>query len=288
MGKLMLKSHVKPSIVIISDASGQTCELAYERMRDQYPRLPETPTIYRNVSTVSELVKIFTSAATENTFVLYTLVVTELNRAAKELASQGRVPSRDLFDPLMADLGTWLGDTPTRLPGHDNNVQDLKRLIAMRWHNGDGSSHDVQRIAEAQVVIIGVALTTKGPVCQILATKGIIAVPVKIQYGVMPPVELLRKARGIVIVFKTSQSLLTQARRGLNKIAQRNGDEAPVPSADPTVIAEELLMVEELLRQHPSWREIDVSVRNVEETASLIEGFLAETSDRPPMLLSAL
>ena len=251
-------------VFIVSDSSGETASRAIKAALELFHGSRVTELRFPGVRTVKEIEEIVHEAASRSGFVLYTLADGSHREALRHIAQQNKVVAVDLFKELIPALSEYLHVEPAHHPSHE---EDLRRLHAMEFFRKQEDGQNPDGLLKAEFVVIGLSRMTKTPVCMRLADNGFLAANVPLALEVTPPAELFRVPAGQVFVLTMQPGRLRQYR--LQRISKLGvGDDDPY--VDPQMIARETEHVRRLAAANPRWRVIDVTHRQVEETAAEI------------------
>lgn len=135
--------------------------------------------------------------------------------------------------------------------------------------------HGIERLAEADVIVMGVSRTSKTPTCIYLARNGIRAANIPIIYGHgMPDLSIYKKAL-LIGLTKDPESLIA-IRRNRMSLLNENRD---TDYTNPDSVRAELQEARKLFvrLQCPV---IDVSRKSVEETSAEIMILLSKKRER--------
>jgi [pyruvate, water dikinase]-phosphate phosphotransferase / [pyruvate, water dikinase] kinase len=178
-----------------------------------------------------------------------------------------------MLDPILKGLSAYLGLESKAQPGRQHIMNDeyFSRLDAMDFalSQDDGQSPD--KLAEADVILVGVSRTSKTPTCIYLANRGVKAGNVPFIPNIPLP-EILTSAQAPLVVGLTEDpERLVSIRR--SRLKMLNQPEI-TSYADLEAVRDE---VNEARRFYTKmgWPVIDVTRRSIEETAAEIIKILA-------------
>jgi len=255
------------TVMVISDATGDTAERIVRAALLQYSDLAVNVRMYSRVRLQDEIERIIERAAELRALVVYTVV----SRPAAELivrqCERLGVDAVDLIGALMAKLATYLSAKPSGVPGllHTIGEDYFRRIEAVEFtvKNDDGA--EPRNLPKADLVLVGVSRTSKTPLSTFLAQKGLRVANVPLVLGVAPPPELEQvdpsRLYGLII----QPSSLVHIRKARLKHLGMPEDSS---YGTRDHIDKEILYSRQVFRDHPHWPVIDVTNKAIEETAS--------------------
>ncbi len=271
-------------IHIISDSTGETISAA---LRATMPMFGDVSIRYRRhvmIRSGPTLTAALDAVEREPGLVFHTVVESDLRTQLERRCHEIGVTAVPFLDPMISILTGFL-DRKAALarPGAQHAVDEryYQRVAALDFALAYDDGNLAERLAEADVVLIGVSRTSKTPTCVYLAGRGIKAANVPLIGGKPPPDALWAlPERGTPIVGLTAKpSRLAQIRLNrLNRFGEPDlttGDYADIDSIKREVI--EARKVMEAL----DCPVIDVTRRSVEETAAeILRGIEAGGQER--------
>jgi len=255
------------AIYVISDSTGETGAKVIQAALLQFRHEQVSLRVFSNLRDKRALALAIDRASAEGALVVYTLVRAEQRRLVTDRAAQYGVMAVDLMGPLMARIGSWLGETPVSQPGIMHRLDDeyFQRIEALEFTVKNDDGRLPSNLARADIVILGVSRTSKTPVSTILAMRGYKVANLPLVKEVPPPPEMddldPRRAFGLTI---SPRKLLDIRKTRLEHL----GMESATDYTDLHQIQRELAWAREIFRSHPDWVILDVTNRAIEETAS--------------------
>lgn len=256
-------------IHIISDSTGETIASA---LRATVPMFGEVKVLYRRhvmIRTADTLTTALDAVEREPGIVFHTVVETGLRTQLERRCHEIGVMAVPFLDPVVSILTGYLGrKAELRRPGAQHAVDEryYQRVSALDFAVAYDDGNLAERLAEADVVIIGVSRTSKTPTCVYLAGRGVKAANVPLILGKTPPPVLydLRDSGKLIVGLTAKPTRLAQIRQ--NRLIALNhggeGDYADLETVRREVIEARMVM-EEL-----GCPIIDVTRRSIEETAA--------------------
>lgn len=256
------------TIYVLSDATGHSAERLARAALSQFPGADTPVRVWPMVQRASDIDAVVQHAADTRALVVHTLVdpshVEHLELQARAL----RVDCVDLISPLLSKLTILLQQRPRGRPGRSAamDADYFRRIDALEFTVAADDGRGVDRLGEADIVLVGPSRTSKTPVAMYLAGQGYKVANVPLVRHLEPPPELLDLARGKVFALTIDPLKLAEIRA--SRMTQL-GVHADGDYADFDHVVEELRWANALFRQR-GWPVINVSNLAVEETASQV------------------
>lgn len=258
----------KRHIFVVSDATGLTCELVVKAALTQFHTSRAILHRVRYVRNAAQVQEVVLEARKERGIVVYTLVIPELRKVMLTCGLQHAVPTIDILGPVLSRLTDLLEISPMAKPGLFRGLdQDyFDRIEAINYAVKHDDGHRPQGLRYADLILVGVSRTSKTPISIYLSYRGFKVANVPIILGIEPPKQLFEVAPHKVIGLTMRPmrlQLIRQAR------SQRY-DAVQLPSyTDLEAIKEELKYSKSIFQRH-GWQSIDVTLRSIEEAATII------------------
>lgn len=255
------------NIYIVSDSIGETADQIIKAAVSQFDVEYEVKR-YSYISNSKQLEDILYDASKENSIVIFTVVVPELRSRLIEIASDYNIPVVDLMHSVVDAFSSLFNQEPSNEPGLIRRLDDkyFRKVEAIEFAVKYDDGKNVRGLREADVVIIGVSRTSKTPLCMYLAHKNIKAANIPLVPEVPVSDEFFKVNKKKIIGLTTNPIKLNEIRQErLNALGLSN--DANYASMER--ILKELDYAEEIMKKI-GCPIIDVSVKAVEETASII------------------
>ncbi len=268
-GRHLSKFHLH----LVSDATGETLGAVAKAALVQFEGSEPVEHLWTMIRTRSQVARVVEGVCENPGLVLFTMVDHQLREMLVEQCRQHRIVSVSVLDPVMHALATYLGAEAEERPGrqHVMDAEYFHRIDAMHFCIAHDDGHGVDRLREAEVILVGVSRTSKTPTCIYLGNRGIKAANVPVVPG-LPFPELPDALEGPLVVGLTaSAERLVQIRR--HRLLSLNETSA-TEYADIAAVKEELVYARRLFTLH-GWPVIDVTRRSIEETAAAVLNVLA-------------
>jgi len=260
-------------IHIISDSTGETISSA---LRATMPMFGDVRIRYRRhvmIRSEKTLAMALNAVEREPGLVFHSVVERDLRTQLERRCYDIGVTAVPFLDPMISILTGFLGrKAELTRPGAQHAVDEryYQRVAALDFALAYDDGNLAERLAEADVVLIGVSRTSKTPTCVYLAGRGIKAANVPLIGGVAPPDALwtLREKGTPIVGLTAKPTRLAQIRQNrLNRFGEPDlseGDYADLDSVTREVIEARKVM------DALGCAVIDVTRRSVEETAAEI------------------
>jgi regulator of PEP synthase PpsR (kinase-PPPase family) len=257
---------------VASDSTGETAARVVEAVEAQFPDLEFEVVRHPRITAVEDVHLTAARARGRRAVVLFTLVEPELREAMRALCKRYRVHYCDLLGHPIEAVARVSGSPATRRSGARSVLDSsyFRRIAAMefavRYDDGAGAS----RLAEADIVLVGVSRSSKTPLSMYLAYLGYKTANVPIVKGIDPPAELWDVDRAKVVGLTIDPDALA-AMRGERAKGMGGGGSY----SDLAEIYEELDHAEEVYKRL-GCPVIEVSNLAIEETARRIVRIVEE------------
>ena len=190
-----------------------------------------------------------------------------LRKQLHEFCRDEKLPGISVLDPVLTAMASYFGVSSAHEPGkqHVLDAEYFARIDAMDYALAQDDGHGVAKLADADVVILGVSRTSKTPTCIYLANRGIKAANIPLIPGQpFPDVESLTKP--LLIGLTKDPDSLVEIRRNRLKLLN---EKAETHYIDPEKVREEVQEARRFFARI-GCPVIDVSRRSIEETSAEI------------------
>jgi regulator of PEP synthase PpsR (kinase-PPPase family) len=251
-------------IHLVSDATGETvsnvvraCLVQFEDVRVIHHRW----WLLRGMGQVARVIE---GIRRDPGMVVCTVVDPMMEEACRDLD----VPCVPLLDPVMNALSRLFEAKGQSQPGRQHTLDEgyFNRIEAMHFALALDDGQSLDRLREAEVVVVGVSRTSKTPTSMFLANKGIRAANVPLVPGIDPPRQLLELSGPLVVGLTRDPKSLADIRRTRLRM-MRQSDESDY--ADLEVVRNEVAEARRLYTRM-GWVTIDVTRKSIEEVAATI------------------
>jgi regulator of PEP synthase PpsR (kinase-PPPase family) len=254
-------------IHLVSDATGETInniaraclvQFAGVEVQEHYWSLIRTP---RQLDLVIEGIRHWPG------MVLYTFVDENLRHKLQGYCRNQDVPGISVLDPVLNAMAAYFGATSAHEPGkqHVLDADYFARIDAMDFALALDDGHGGAKLAEADVLILGVSRTSKTPTCVYLANRGIKAANIPLIPG-QPLPDVGHLAKPLLIGLTKDPDSLIEIRRNRLKLLNEKEETQYV---DPELVRQEVQDARRFFAKI-GCPVIDVTRRSIEETAAEI------------------
>ena len=259
---------------LVSDATGETLNAIARAALAQFEGVKVNEHFYALVRSSRQLQRAIEHIREEPGLVFFTLVNPELRKELQSACLALGIPSYDVLEAPIAAMRQFLGAAETHRPGgqHDLDQRYNERIEALNFTIAHDDGQVLDRLDEAEVVLVGASRTSKTPTCVYLAIRGVRAANVPLVPGMPLPRQLLLASKPLIVGLWASPDRLVQVRRNrLNTL----GEVRDTSYVDLDAVRAEVTATRKLFDAQ-DWPVIDVSRRSVEETAAAVLNLLAE------------
>ena len=259
---------------LVSDATGETLNAIARAALAQFEGVTVNEHFYALVRSSRQLQRAIEHIQEDPGLVFFTLVNPELRKELQVACTSLNVPSYDVLEAPISAMRQFLGAAETHRPGgqHDLDQRYQERIEALNFTIAHDDGQILERLNEAEVVLVGASRTSKTPTCVYLAIRGVRAANVPLVPGMPLPRQLLTATKPLIVGLWASPDRLVQVRRNrLNTL----GEVRDTSYVDLESVRAEVTATRKLFDAN-DWPVIDVSRRSVEETAAAVLNLLAE------------
>lgn len=252
----------------ISDATGETLDVVARASLVQFPDVKVTEKRWTMVRSKELVKEALAGIAAQPGFVIFTLVDDELTEQLVHGCKKLKVPFVDLLNPVLSQLGNYLGTERDSRPGsqHVMDADYFSKIDALHYVLAHDDGQSLRDLDDADVVLVGVSRTTKTPTCIYLANRGMKAANVPIVPGMQLPKELVAAGRPLIVGITKEPRRLVQIR--LQRLKMQ-GHTEETDYVDLNAVTKEIREAKAQYKEQ-NWPIIDVTRKSVEETAATI------------------
>jgi regulator of PEP synthase PpsR (kinase-PPPase family) len=254
-------------IHLVSDATGETINNIARACMVQFEKVTVQQHVWSLIRTPRQMDLVTEGIRQWPGMVLYTFVDEDLRQKLHEFCRTQSIPNISVLDPILTAMAAYFGVTSASEPGrqHVLDADYFARIEAMDYALAQDDGHGAAKLADADVLVLGVSRTSKTPTCIYLANRGIRAANIPIIPG-HPLPDLSSLSKPLVIGLTKDPDSLVEIRRNRLKLLNENEETSYV---DPEGVRAE---VQEARRffSRIGCPVIDVTRRSIEETAAEI------------------
>ena len=251
---------------IMSDGTGETALAVARSALVQYK--PDQVQIIRhqNIRTQEQALLAMEKVLNgHKSLLLYTIVLPKVRKTIQQICQKKAIKAIDLLGPLFESFDGVLENNKEKTPGLLRSVDEdyFKRISATEFSLRHDDGKSVQKLKEADIVLVGVSRTSKTPLSIYLSFKGWKVANIPLVLGIPLPTDLTlvdyRKIIGLTIDI---DNLIKIRQNRLKKLGWNFNREY----ADKAHILKEMDYCRELFEKH-RWPVVNVTDRALEETA---------------------
>ena len=262
-------THSSLHIHLVSDSTGETVHQVARAALAQFPDVQIFEHVWTLVRTPAHVDTIASALKRNPGILLYSVVNPEIRNSIEDLCLKNSIPSLSVLDPLMDMLSSVLGYRQNTQPGSQHKLDKayFDRMAAVEFAVNHDDGLNMDRLKDAQILLVGVSRTSKTPTSMYLANRGYRVANYALVPNVDFPLHLLEDTPDLFVVgLTTDAKRLSMVRR--NRL-QHMSDVQNDTYADIDTINDELRSAR-LLFSRQNWPVLDVSRRSIEETAAAI------------------
>ena len=255
-------------IFVVSDATAETAERTVRAALVQFRGAETQLRVFSLVRDETRIAEIAQLAAEQGALLVYTFVNPEQRALIASRAEALGLATVDLIEPLMTQLTMLLQADPVGRPGVPRLTEAyFKRIEAVEFAVKHDDGQSMNKLAEAQIILVGISRTSKTPLSTYLAQKGwkVANVPLVLELPLPPELDAVKDQHvfGLTIDVASLMRIRRSRLKALNM---------PVTTdyARRDHIVKELAYARSVFDAHPSWPVLDVSQKAIEETAAII------------------
>ena len=176
-------------IYICSDSVGETTEAVAKATIKQFNANQVKMKRYSHLQDEDEIRNVVSEAAASNALIMYTLVQPELREMMRQEAILHNISTVDIMGPAMQGFIDAFHGSPRRLPGllHTLDEEYYRRIEAIEYTVRNDDGKNLNELAQADIILMGVSRTSKTPLSIYLSHKGFKTANVPIVPEVLPP-----------------------------------------------------------------------------------------------------
>ena len=262
-----MKTHI--NIHLVSDSTGETVHQVARASLAQFNHVETSEYIWTLVRS-SEHVKTVSESLTANPgLVLHSIMDETIRAEIIDVCTKQNMPNVAILDPVVDLLSDILGHERNSRPGGQHRLDRayFDRMGAVEFAVTHDDGLNIDKLDDAQILLVGVSRTSKTPTSMYLAHRGYrVANYALVPHVPFPLHHIADKSDILVVGLTTDASRLARVRRNrLRHMAAHKNEEY----ADLASINRELSSARALFTAQ-DWPILDVSNRSVEETAAAI------------------
>lgn len=255
-------------IHLVSDSTGETLVGTSRASCAQFQHGLAVEHIHALVRSEQQLEKALSAIEAYPGLVFYTLVNPERRRMLEHRCAELNIPAVSILDPTLATLGRYLGAPMSSEIGAQRTMdaEYFSRIGALDFAMAHDDGKNLEGLAEADIILLGISRTSKTPTCIYLANRGFKTgnIPLLPEFVMPPFIEALKKP--LIVGLVSSPDRIVQIRRNRLTSLGNNPDTNYVSKDE---VRAEMTAAKRLFARN-NWPIVDVSRRSIEETAARI------------------
>jgi [pyruvate, water dikinase]-phosphate phosphotransferase / [pyruvate, water dikinase] kinase len=261
-------------IHLVSDATGETINSVARACLVQFENVKTREHYWSLIRSQRQLDMVLEGIRQWPGLVLYTFVDETLRRSLEEFCRTQNVTNTAVLDPVLKAMANHFGVASSHEPGkqHELDAEYFARIDAMDYALAFDDGHRSEKLADADVIILGVSRTSKTPTCVYLAGRGIKAANIPLIPGHPLPEDIVKYDKPLIIGLTKEADSLVEIRRNRLNLLQQNKDTNYV---DPEKVRDEVRDARRFFAKI-GCPVIDVTRRSIEETSAEIMMLLNE------------
>jgi len=200
--------------------------------------------------------------------VFYTLVNEKRRRRLEQRCAELNIPAVSILDPSLATLGRYLGSPMSSEVGAQRTMdaEYFSRMGALDFAMNHDDGQNIDGLAQADIILLGVSRTSKTPTCIYLANRGFKAGNIPLIPGVALDQQIVNLNKPLIVGLVSSPDRIVQIRR--HRLSSL-GDNPNSDYVDKQKVRTEMMAAKRLFAKN-GWPIVDVSRRSIEETSARI------------------
>lgn len=257
---------------LVSDSTGETIKGVTRAALAQFQNVIIKRHHWFLVDTSAHLDAVLNSIKENPGMVFSTFGDKELMFQLEAACADMDVPHVGLMDVALNALSDFLGQPIQSSIGKQHTMDEayFRRIEAMDFALDHDDGQNSVRLAEADVILVGVSRTSKTPTSIYLANRGIKAANVPLVPGIDPPAGLFELKKPLIVGLTSEPDHLAMIRRSRLKNLSHHHLEN---YSEIEHIETEIRNARRLFSQR-GWPIVDVTRRSIEETAAEIISLL--------------
>jgi len=257
-------SLTQKRVYIISDGIGQSAINVLKASLIQFDVPTSILRVFSRMDNLERIQVILDTAKEDNAFVAFTIAKHEIRDRVKEICQEMGLLYHDILGPPIEKLSTYLGLAPKESPNLLRKVDNkyFERIEAIEFTMKYDDGQDVNKIYEADIIILGLSRTSKTPTSYMLAQQGYKVVNIPLMLEVPMPEEVYKVDQNRIVCLIMDSEVLQKVRDARIKHYQTRSN-----YNDLLHIFTEMEMVHELAKKNKKWHIIDTTNKSVEETS---------------------
>lgn len=253
---------------LVSDATGETINNLARACLVQFDHVHVEEHFWSLIRNKRQLDLVIEGLRQWPGLVLYTFVDEALRKALNDQCRKMGITSYAVLEPILSVMANHFGMQSGQNPGkqHVLDADYFARIDAMDYAMSLDDGNQMEKLNDADVVILGVSRTSKTPTCIYLSHRGIRAANVPIVPEIPIDIASFRLVKPLVVGLTKDVESLVETRKTRVRFLQDNDK---INYVDIEKVQQEVLEARRLFARL-GCPVIDVSRRSIEETAAEI------------------
>lgn len=251
-------------VYIISDGIGESAINLLKASMVQFDFPSSALRVFARIDNAERLRSILQRAHDHDAFVAFTIAKKELRQLVHEICLDEGLMHLDILGPPIEKLAEYLGTEPKEGANLMRQVDSkyFKRIDAIEFSIKYDDGQNVQKIFDADIIILGLSRTSKTPTSYFLAQHGYKVVNIPLVPEIPIPPEIYQVDQSRIVCLVMDSEILQKIRSARVKHYNISSN-----YTDLERIFNEMEMVYDLLKKNRKWRVVDTTNKSVEETA---------------------
>jgi regulator of PEP synthase PpsR (kinase-PPPase family) len=256
---------------VISDGIGQSASTILEACLIQFGCSAAMLHVFSRITEPKKILEILKKAKEKGVFVAYTIASTKNRELVHEICERDGLIHHDILGPPIEKLSAYLEIEPQEnanlLRRVDSNY--FKRIDAIEFTMKYDDGLNSEKVAEADIIILGLSRTSKTPTSYFLAQQGYKVVNIPIVPEVPIPQEIFSVDPNRVVCLVMDSEVLQKVRSARIRHYRTKSN-----YTDLERIFNEMELVYDLVKKNRKWHVVDTTNKSVEETAREITSMI--------------
>lgn len=251
-------------VYIISDGIGQSAMTVLKASMIQFDLPSSALRVFSKMENPERIKNVLIEAKEKGAFVAFTIAKKETRKLVHEICLEEGLKHVDILGPPLEELTEYLGIEPKEDANLLRRVDSkyFKRIDAIEFSMKYDDGKDVNKVFEADIIILGLSRTSKTPTSYFLAQQGYKVVNIPLMPEVPIPKEVYQVDQNRVVCLIMDSEVLQKIRSARVKHYKTQSN-----YTDLRRIFNEMEMVHDLKKKNRKWRIVDTTNKSVEETA---------------------
>ena len=214
---------------LVSDSTGETVHQVARAALAQFNNVATSEHIWTLVRTTAHVDTIGMAIKRNPGILIYSVVDSDIRIQIEKICRQVGIPSISVLDPLVTLLTSVIGYEGSGQPGRQHKMDNayFERMAAVEFAVNHDDGINMERLAEAQILLVGISRTSKTPTAMYLANRGYRVA----NYALVPHVSFpLKHVEGktslFIVGLTTDAKRLLQVRRNRLQHLSDNSNES--------------------------------------------------------------